>query len=471
MKDMNGGWQHLLSDQQRADAYERQILQADQKISSLLEIDVNKGKALSLTDAELPLSGVPFAVKDNIAVKDFRFTCGSKILKDFISPYTATAVRRLCAAGAVPVGKANLDEFGMGSDTMNSAFFPTKNPWDPSRVPGGSSGGSAAAVAAGLVPFALGSDTGGSVRQPANFCGVYGLKPTYGSVSRFGLAAYASSLETIGIVGESPEILRAVYDCMQGADPKDQTSRDGIQLKRDAVRTIGILADTEGLDDQVREAYRDAIEVYRSLGWSIEEVSLDFLSYAMPVYYTIAAAEASANLARYTGIRYGTRAADQHDVQSMTRTTREEGFGAEVKLRVLLGTYVLRSGFQDQYYVRAQKIRTKIRMDFSRLFSSIDFLMMPVFPTQAYPIGEGALTSFQQKIADRYTVTANLAGIPALSIPSGVYGSLPGGFQLLGPDFSEHDMLEAAAVFSSERPMVHPATYLERTEGGSHGSV
>ncbi|MCF7934596.1 MAG: Asp-tRNA(Asn)/Glu-tRNA(Gln) amidotransferase subunit GatA [Spirochaetia bacterium] len=463
----HSAWRALTSSTAQLTDYHHRLLSLDDRVGAFLECDPHKGASLTCAQ-DHPLSGIPFAVKDNIALKDFSLTCGSKILQDFISPYSATAVNRLLECGAVPAGKVNLDEFGMGSDTTNSAYRRTINPWHADRVPGGSSGGSAAAVAAGMVPYALGSDTGGSVRQPANFCGVYGLKPTYGAVSRYGLVAYASSLETIGIIADTPELTQLVFDTIAGPDPKDQTSRsasDTAAPLRDGQVTIGVLSDTDGLDEEVRRGYREAVEGCRSLGWGIEQISLDALSYAVPAYYTIAAAEASANLARYTGIRYGQRSLTGADVQSMTRATREEGFGAEVKLRILLGTYVLRSGFQDQYYIRAQKLRTKIRGDLSALFSRVSLLMLPVFPTQAYPFGADALTPFQQKLADRYTVTANLAGVPALSFPTGNVSGLPLGVQFLAPEFAEHRLLEAAGAYRQIYRPQQAVHHLSLTEG------
>lgn len=450
-------WGSVLSSESKTTAYIEEITKKDAEIGAFLEFDPNKGKTVSAdTKAAgngLPaLSGIPFAIKDNIALKDFTLTCGSAMLREFVSPYCATAVQKIIDAGAVPVGKLNLDEFGMGSGTENSALRRTVNPWDSTRVPGGSSGGSAAAVAAGMVPFALGSDTGGSVRQPANFCGVYGLKPTYGAVSRYGLVAYASSLECIGVISDTVEMTETVFNCMRGADPMDQTSREAPGSKisgKDRPLTIGVLEGTEGLDEAVRQGYLEAIEQCRALGWSVTYITLDTLRYVVPAYYTIASAEASANLARYTGIRYGHRSDEMYDVASMTRKTREEGFGPEVKLRILLGTYVLRSGFQDQYYVRAQKIRTKIRHDMAQAFGMADLLMMPVFPTQAYPLGGEVLTPFQQKLADRYTITANLAGIPAMSIPTGTAHGLPVGMQFLAPEFGEELLFDAAKRYAS----------------------
>ena len=443
-------WSEILTSSEHKEYYYKEVTELDSEIGAFLQFDPEMGSALTALEHTTPLSNIPFAVKDNIAVKDFNLTCGSKMLEEFSSPYSATAVKRLLKAGAIPVGKVNLDEFGMGSATTNSALGKTVNPWDTKRVPGGSSGGSAAAVAAGMVPFALGSDTGGSVRQPANFCGVYGLKPTYGAVSRYGLVAYASSLECIGILSDSIDLMETVYDTIKGSDPKDQTSRDSLgddpKLHADTM-TIGVLENTEGLDVAVAQAYEEAIEQCKILGWKVLPVTIESLKYVVPVYYTIAAAEASANLARYTGVRYGHRCSQSTDVQSMTRETREEGFGAEVKSRIILGTYVLRSGFQDQYYVRAQKIRTRIKMDLAKVYEEVDLLMMPVFPTQAFPLTGDSLTPFQQKLADRYTITANLAGLPALSVPTGVKNGLPVGVQFMAHEFCEPHLFQAAKAY------------------------
>ena len=449
------------------ESYRVSIEDADEDIGAFLYCAPEKGAALAADYADTiegPLSGVPFGVKDNIAVEGFPLTCGSRILEGFTSPYSATAVKRLMRAGAVPVGKLNLDEFGMGSSTEHSAYKVTTNPWDPERVPGGSSGGSAAAVAAGFVPFALGSDTGGSVRQPAAFCGTYGLKPTYGVVSRYGLVAYASSLECIGILGESIDMTRAVFQTISGSDPIDQTSVDAPQYRLSDGFNVGHGADGTnwsgtvkvavpsgfgGLSPAIEAGMKRTVEAMRSMGWEIHEVDLPALDYAVPVYYTIATAEASSNLARYTGIRYGRRAATSAGPEEMTRLTREEGFGDEVKLRVLLGTYVLRSGFQDQYYVRAQKIRTLIRRQIDELFAEHALVLMPAFPTQAFRRGDADLTPFMQKLADQYTVTANLAGIPALSMPVGMEEGLPVGMQLMAPRFQEERLFAAAEAVTA----------------------
>ena len=355
--------------------------------------------------------------------------------------------------------------------TDNSALERTNNPWNTRLVAGGSSGGSAAAVAAGLVPFALGSDTGGSIRQPAAFCGVYGLKPTYGTVSRYGLVAYASSLEGIGVVTGRADILAAVYECLRGRDPRDHSSLDppgGIDDTGGGVHTVGVF-DAGKLDmrKEVREGYRRTIERFRKLGFGIKNIDIPALEYTVPAYYTIAMAEASANLARYNGIRYGYRAEDTETYEEMVMRSRSEGFGPEVKLRILLGTYVLRSGFQDQYYIRAQKIRTAVRNGFDEAFGGVDVILMPVYPTNAFPHGEGGLDQFEQKLADKFTGAANLAGIPALAFPAGLSEEgIPAGMQLLAPPFGEPRLFEAVRRWEDRYPPVRCPGYSEQWEGG-----
>jgi len=463
-------WKIALTDPKAREAYKRYVAAWESRIGSLLEFDLDRAQARDVRHvprtgetsgaAEL-LAGLPIAVKDNIAVEGFHLTCGSRMLEGLVSPYTATAVRRLEAAGAIVVGKSNLDEFGMGSSTENSALKTTSNPWDPDSVAGGSSGGSAAAVAAGIVPIALGSDTGGSIRQPAAFCGVYGLKPTYGAVSRYGLVAYASSLEGIGLLSCDLGLARASFEAMRGIDPLDHTSVDppaGMAGDAPAAR-VGILDSLSDLAPEVEAGYRKAIETMRRIGFAVQAISLPTLDYGLPAYYTIATAEASANLARFNGIRYGRRPEFAENPEQLVRQARDEGFGGEVKLRILLGTYVLRSGFQDQYYIRAQKIRTAIRNDFARVFEQVDVILMPVFPTTAFKRGEGGLTPFQQKLADKFTVTANLAGIPALSFPVAVEKGLPVGMQFLAPPFREERLFRAAEAYAREFPLPHPPGY------------
>jgi aspartyl-tRNA(Asn)/glutamyl-tRNA(Gln) amidotransferase subunit A len=463
----------------------------EEKIGSFIEF---KREPVSDGGMGLPgLEGLPFGVKDNIAVKDFSLTCGSKLLEGLRAPYTATAVRKLEAAGAWVVGKTNLDEFGMGSSTDNSAIKRTNNPWDTSRVAGGSSGGSAAAVAAGIVPFALGTDTGGSVRQPAAFCGVLGLKPTYGAVSRFGLVAYASSLETIGVVSDTTARCRGVFAAIRGKDPMDQTSQDApvsappLEVHKTTPKTIGVLsaetiakavaaapggesalevaAQAATLEDEVRRGFDLAKSRLAALGHTLVEVEIPSLKYGVPAYYTIATAEASANLARFDSIRYGRRPDWAENPDDLIDKARDAGFGGEVKLRILLGTFVLRSGFQDRYYLRAQRIRAGIRQNFEALLGKpesagrYDAILMPVFPTRAFGRGETALSPFAQKAADLYTCCANLAGLPALAFPVSVEGGLPVGVQLLGRAFAEGTLLDIVETYEQAHPFPHPAGY------------
>ncbi len=480
-------WQGLVAQPKRTAAWLSRVRELDRKLGAFLQLDPERGaaKAVQAGKTASPpagrLAGIPFAVKDNIAVRDFRLTCGSRLLRDFLCPYTATAVQRLQAEGAVVAGKTNLDEFGMGSSTENSALGRTANPWDLSRVPGGSSGGSAAAVASGMVPFALGSDTGGSVRQPASFCGVYGLKPTYGAVSRYGLVAYASSLEVIGIIARDLSLLEEVFAVMRGQDPLDHSSVPYAPLQEAepeprpsrTLRTLRVGVPDLGsanLYPEVRRVWEATIKSLQrgergaTPDFTVLPISLPTLEYVVSAYYVIACAEASANLARFDGIRYGQRAEDlSANPEQLVRLSRSRGLGQEVKLRILLGTYVLRSGFQDQYYLRAQRIRTAIRRDFDRVFGSVDLVLMPVYPCPPFArapeagadagASGGGLDPFQQKLSDVFTCSANLAGIPALSFPAGVEGGLPVGMQLLAPAFGERRLFAAAARFAEEFPV------------------
>lgn len=456
MRDFNL-WQGLYNDHTAKEKYRHIINNKDKEIHAFLHLDFDKyipsSTQESTTRVERPLDNIPFAVKDNIAVKDFPFTCGSKLLEHFVSPYHATAVKKLMEAGSIPIGKTNLDEFGMGSTTDNSALEVTSNPWDYSRVCGGSSGGSAAAVAAGMVPFSICSDTGGSVRQPASLCGVFGLKPTYGTVSRYGLVAYASSLEVIGVVADSVAWSKRVFETMRGRDPLDQSSVDhkGSGNIPGTLR-VGVLSGDLGLSEPVQKVYQRSVENLKTLGFEIVPFDLPTLDYAIPAYYTIATAEASANLARYAGIRYGYRTPNASDVKEMVRLSREEGFGDEVKMRILLGTYILRSGFQDQYYVKAQKIRTALKQEIDKIFSQVDLLYMPVYPVYAFKRGDEALTPFQQKLADKFTATANLAGIPAMSFPAGYEDGLPVGMQFMAPLFEEERIFSAVTTYEEAFP-------------------
>jgi len=457
-------WKETLADGGQK-AYIAEVKKRDALVGSFLEFDPPRGK-MARPQAEVQtteeLAGIPFAIKDNIALRNFKLTCGSKMLAHFVSPYSATAVEKILAAGGIPVGKTNVDEFGMGSSTDTSALGTTSNPWDLTKVAGGSSGGSAAAVAAGLVPFALGTDTGGSVRQPANFCGVYGLKPTYGAVSRYGLVAYASSLETIGVVAREIPYLEKVFNTIRDQDEKDNTTadwRDFSDPKEGEVTKIGVLTGSLGLDPGVAEAYAQVRQELLALGYEIVEMQLPMLDYAVPAYYTIATAEASANLARFNGIRYGHRPVYSENPEELVQKSRDEGFGAEVKLRILLGTYVLRSGFQDQFYLRAQKIRTALVRDFDKVFSQVDGFLLPVFPTQAFSHGDGGLDPFQQKVADKFTTTANLTGLPALAIPTGVSGGLPTGVQFMAPAFCEDRLFGLARRLKSNLTLGEPPEF------------
>jgi aspartyl-tRNA(Asn)/glutamyl-tRNA(Gln) amidotransferase subunit A len=418
--------------------------------------------------ATLPLAGVPVALKDNLCTRGVRTTASSKILERFVPPFDATVVTHLEAAGAVIVGKTNCDEFAMGSSTENSAFGVTRNPWALDRIPGGSSGGSAVAVASGMTPLALGSDTGGSIRQPAAMCGIVGLKPTYGRVSRYGLLAFASSLDQIGPLTRTVEDAALALSVIAGVDAADATSAPeqvpdyAAALNGDPrTLTIGVpraLVD-EGVDAEVSAAFTVALEGLRERGARLVDVVLPYAGAAIPVYYLVATAEASSNLARYDGVRYGFRAAASaraaaqsgqtmhDDLRAMYGRTRSEGFGAEVKRRIMLGTYVLSAGYYDAYYLKAQQVRTLIRQDYERAFEHVDVVAMPTSPTPAFKLGERVSDPLQMYLADVFTVSANLAGLPAVSVPCGFTSTnLPIGLQLTGRMFDEATLLAAAAA-------------------------
>lgn len=436
----------LFADAAHFKTYIKQITAINTRLNALVQIN-DALPSPTTANGDSALRHAPFAIKDNIALAGMQLTCASNMLKNFTAPYTATAVQKLLDGGAIPVAKTNLDEYGMGSSTQQSTFGATCNPWDEQRVCGGSSGGSAVSVAAGLVPFALGSDTGGSIRQPASFCGVYGLKPTYGAISRFGLVAYASSLETIGIFATTPADLKTVFDRVVGADPLDQTTH-AYQPPQNSnpitACTVGYLRNLPATDTTIRRAYTEMIVALKGLGVTCVAVDIPYETVICPAYYTIATAEASANLARYDGVKYGHRGAVTINPQEMTKNARSEGFGAEVKLRILLGSYVLRSGFQKQYYLRAQEIRSCLKRKMHDLFQRIDLLAMPTFPTLPFYAGEKGLTPFQQKQADMFTCLANLTEHPALAIPVAMHESLPIGMQFLArPD--EEQLLFAMA--------------------------
>jgi len=443
----------------RIQAVEPQIrafitLMADQAIGRARDLD----RRLASGENPGPLCGVPIALKDNLSLQGAETTCGSRILKGYVPPYNATAVDRLLAAGAIPIGKTNMDEFAMGSSTENSAFFPTRNPWNTACVPGGSSGGSAAAVASGQVPVALGSDTGGSIRQPAAFCGIAGLKPTYGRVSRYGLVAFASSLDQIGPIAREMGDIALLLGVIAGADPRDSTcaarpAPDYDAALRADVKGLRIGLPREMFGQAVQPAIstvtRRAIQVLEDAGAKIVEVSLPTLDYALPVYYILAPAEASSNLARYDGVEYGVRADRSQDTIGMYMTTRDQGFGNEVKQRILMGTYALSAGYYDAYYLKAQQVRTLVRRDFTRAFEECDILAGPTTPTPAFRIGQKVGDPMEMKLADILTIPANIAGIPALSIPCGQVDGLPVGLDLMARPFDEETLIRCGFTFES----------------------
>jgi aspartyl-tRNA(Asn)/glutamyl-tRNA(Gln) amidotransferase subunit A len=405
-----------------------------------------------------PLDGIPVGFKDVIAVEGQPLTCSSKMLANFISPYDATVTLKLKAAGAIPFGRLNMDEFAMGSSTENSAFGPTANPWDLARVPGGSSGGSAAAVAAGEVPLTLGSDTGGSIRQPAALCGIVGLKPTYGLVSRYGLAAFASSLDQIGTMAHTVMDAANLLGAIAGHDSRDSTSfkaevpdYPAEMARRQGPWRLGVPKEFfgAGLDPEIGAAVKQAIEFYRRQGCEIREVSLPLSAeYAVAVYYLIATAEASSNLARYDGVRYGHRSAAAKDAIDLYAKSRAEGFGPEVKRRIILGTHVLSSGYYDAYYLRAQKVRTLIRNEFTAVLRDCDALLSPTSPVPAFKLGEKSADPLAMYLTDIYTISVNLAGLPGISIPCGFTGGgLPIGLQLIGRPFDEAGLLAVANAY------------------------
>jgi aspartyl-tRNA(Asn)/glutamyl-tRNA(Gln) amidotransferase subunit A len=450
-----------LSPVQLLDAVQAAIEKTDPAIGGYLSRDYERARTLAeKTDATLPLGGIPVAIKDVINVEGEPCTCASQILQGYVAPYDATVITKLRAAGAIPFGRTNMDEFAMGSSTENSSIRITRNPRDPERIPGGSSGGSAAVVAADEALASLGSDTGGSIRQPAALCGCVGLKPSYGRVSRYGLVAFASSLDQIGPFTHTVEDAALVLQAMAGHDPLDSTSLDlpvpdYSATLNDGVKglKLGVPKEyfVEGMDPQVEARVRAAIEVYRGLGAEIVEVSLPHTKYAVADYYIIATAEASANLARFDGVRYGKRAEAPRDLADHYGRTRGEGFGKEVKRRIILGTYVLSSGYYDAYYLRAQKVRTLIRRDFEEAFQKVDGLISPTSPVPAFKIGERMADPLQMYLADIFTIAANLAGICGISIPCGdveVDGKkLPVGLQIMAPSFEEARLLRIARAY------------------------
>ncbi len=447
------------------DAALERIASWDSVIGAFLHVDAEgareKARIMDSTmtreaKAALPLAGVPVAIKDNMVTTDMPTTAASQILKGFRSPYNATVVERLVRAGAILVGKTNLDEFAMGSSTEHSAYKVTRNPWDTERVPGGSSGGSAAAVAARMVPFALGSDTGGSIRLPASYCGVLGIKPTYGRVSRYGLIAYASSLDQIGPLTRSVRDAAKILHIIAGKDPRDATSIDASSVSSEVgpvqIQNVRIGLPEEyfgdGMDSRVRDKIDNVLEQLRSMGARLVPISLPHTRYAIATYYLIAPAEASSNLSRYDGVRYGQRVVGQ-DLVSMYESTRAKGFGHEVKHRILLGTHALSAGYYDAYYLKAQKVRTLIRQDFENAFKQVDLIVTPTVPDLPFKLGEREQDPLQMYLTDIFTVTTNLAGIPGLSQPIGLADGLPVGLQWMGPPLAEDLILSAAGRLES----------------------
>ena len=426
-------------------------------VTTTIESAIQKSKEIDKNREKGTLEGIPIGIKDNICTKNVLTTCSSKMLENFVSPYDATVMEKINKEELPMLGKLNMDEFAMGSSTENSAIKLTHNPWNLNKVPGGSSGGSAAAVAADMVPWALGSDTGGSIREPAAFCGVVGLKPTYGLVSRYGLVAFASSLDQIGPITKDVRDSAMLLNIITGHDEKDSTSYDRPKedyvaaLKNDVKGLrIGVPKEFfgEGIQDDVKEQLQNAIETYKQLGAKVEECSLDIAEYALATYYIIACAEASSNLGRFDGIRYGYRAKDFTNLKELYRKSRTEAFGEEVKRRIILGTYVLSSGYYDAYYKKAQKVRTFVKKQFDENFKKYDVLLTPVAPTTAFEIGSKSNNPIEMYLADICTVSINIASVPAISIPCGVdKNGMPVGMQLIGNYFDEETILNAAYTY------------------------
>ncbi len=419
-----------------------------------VEEKVNKG------EIEGDFAGIPIGIKDNICTKGVKTTCSSKMLENFVSPYNATVVEKLNNENIIDLGKLNMDEFAMGGSTEYSYFKKTRNPWNLNKVPGGSSGGSAAAVASNMVPWALGSDTGGSIRQPASFCGVVGLKPTYGLVSRYGLVAFASSLDQIGPITKDVQDSAMLLNIITGHDEKDTTSSDKEKidytkaLKNDVkALKIGVPKEFfgEGINKEVKETLQNSIKIYKELGAEVEEFSLDIAQYSLATYYIIACAEASSNLGRFDGIRYGYRAKEFDNLKDLYKKSRSEGFGSEVKRRIILGTYVLSSGYYDAYYKKAQQVRTLVMNEFSKGFEKYDVILTPTSPTVAFDIGSKSNNPLEMYLADICTVSVNIAGLPGISIPCGVDSAgMPIGMQLIGNKFCEETILNAAYTFEQK---------------------
>jgi len=461
-----------ISHEELLDFFLKRFEDFDEKIDSALEI-FDKKSILEHYSAEGSLCGIPGIFKDNICQEERIVSCASKILENFRSTYDATTTRRMKSAGALILGRANCDEFAMGSSTETSAYKKTKNPWDYSRVPGGSSGGSAAAVAAGLVPWSLGSDTGASVRQPAAFCGIVGIKPTYGLVSRYGLIAYASSLDQVGVLSRTVYDNALVFSTIAGHDmqdssslfvnKKDYTANLTGKLKEDL--RIGVIEDAltaQGMDNEIASSVQNAVGVLEKLGAKVKKVSMPILDYSAAAYFVISRAEAASNLARFDGVRYGFRAKDSHTLHEMYLNTRHDGFGQEVKTRIMVGNYVLSAGHAGQFYKNAKKVQRLIRSEFKNVFNDVDLLIMPTHPMAAFKIGAFDQDKLQMDLQDYFTCPMNLAGIPAISIPCGfTKEKLPIGFQIIGPHLSEELIFQTAHAYEQETPWhtMHPAGF------------
>ncbi len=458
LKDKKISAQELLqSFYSRIDEVDEQVKAFVHLTRELAEEQAKEADRKIAAGEDAPLLGIPLALKDLICLKNFPTTCSSHILENFISPYDATVTQKLKEAGAVIIGKTNMDEFAMGSSNENSYFYPTKNPWDLTRVPGGSSGGSAAAVAANECIAALGSDTGGSIRQPAGFCGITGLKPTYGRVSRFGLVAFASSFDQIGPMTKTVEDSAILLNVIAGHDPRDTTSANiplpnfTKRLKNSTQKLkVGIPKEyfSKGLEDDVNQSVQQALKTLEAMGIEKTEISLPHTSYAVATYYILTCAEASTNLARYDGVKYGIRSDKSETLFDMYTNTREEGFGEEVKRRILLGTFVLSTGYYDAYYIKGQKVRTLIKQDFEKAFENCDFIVAPCSPYPAFKLNEKLNDPLQMYLSDIHTISASLAGIPAMSIPCGFSKEgLPIGLQLIGKAFDEETLLQIGHQF------------------------
>ena len=458
-----------LTSEEIVKAYIKNIEEKDVEVQAFLtkveEDAINEAKDIDekRKNGEIPensLAGIPIGIKDNINVKGLKTTCASKMLENFISPYNATVVENLQAENLINLGKLNMDEFAMGSSTEHSAFKKTKNPWNLNKVPGGSSGGSAAAVAANILPWALGTDTGGSIRQPASFCGVVGMKPTYGLVSRYGVVAFASSLDQVGPITKDVTDAAILLNLIAGHDEKDSTSvnrpkKDYTKALKNDVKGMKIAVPkeffAEGVNEDVKKNLENAIEIYKSLGAKVEEISLDVNKYSLATYYIIACAEASSNLGRFDGIRFGYRAKNANSLKEIYKNSRTEGFGKEVKRRIILGTYVLSSGYYDAYYKKAEKVRTLILEEFEKVFKKYDVILTPTSPTTAFNIGENIKDPLTMYLADICTVPVNIAGLPGISIPCGVdKDGMPVGMQLIGNRFNEDAIINAAYTFEQK---------------------